>query len=119
MARTTGVVVSPESEADLYPAGPRGVPRDLIAPTPAYKRHARLAVLALLGFVSLYFFLCFWFVRATVQNVLFAAHGGPKAVWAALVGGVTAVISIFLLKALFGISRGECDPTRVDPRAGA
>jgi Zn-dependent protease with chaperone function len=91
----------------LYPAGPGAVPATLTAPSPAYRRHAWIAVVSLLGFALLYLGMMGWLgwtawrlgrglVEGTSHNVLAAA----------LVGGGAAFLALFMAKALVFIKRG-------------
>jgi Zn-dependent protease with chaperone function len=91
----------------LYPEGPTDIPSELTQPSPTYKQRAWLAGACLVGFVLIYLFLAGWFV-ATAWRLIddaVVSGGGNFANW--LVGGGSAFLAIFMLKALFFIQRGE------------
>ncbi|MGE0326482.1 MAG: hypothetical protein AB7K71_40545 [Polyangiaceae bacterium] len=89
---------SPSDEAPLYPPGPANVPKDFTRPSARYRWHARLALLALVGFVAFYFFLCFWFVRAVYRNGVLLIHGGDHALRALILLAKPAEIDTQLSK---------------------
>ena len=91
----------------LYPKGPTNIPSELTQPSPTYKQRAWLAGVSLVGFVLIYLFLAGWFV-ATAWRLIedaIVSGGGGFSNW--LVGGGSAFLAIFMLKALFFIQRGE------------
>ena len=91
----------------LYPKGPTDIPGELTQPSPTYKQRAWLAGVSLVGFVLIYLFLAGWFV-ATAWRLIedaIVSGGGNLANW--LVGGGSAFLAIFMLKALFFIQRGD------------
>jgi len=107
-------VETPRSIEDLYPEGPDLVPEDLTEPSPAYKRNAWLAVLALVAFGVLYLGLTFWFGRTAWRLVVdgFEAGGGDAAL-AMVLALVPTFFFVFLVRGLLFIQRGS-DPTRVE-----
>lgn len=91
----------------LYPKGPTNIPSGLTQPSPTYKQRAWLAGISLVAFVLIYLFLAGWFV-ATAWRLIedaITSGGGYFSNW--LVGGGSAFLAIFMLKALFFIQRGE------------
>ncbi len=92
---------------DAYPDGPAAVPTDLTAPTPAYKRRAWLALASLSLFVVLYVLLAAWFLRTTYRMFSVAAAGGKDSLWFVLIGTGAAFLTVFMLKALVFLRRGE------------
>lgn len=91
----------------LYPKGPTDIPSGLTQPSPTYKQRAWLAGISLVAFVLIYLFLAGWFV-ATAWRLIedaITSGGGYFSNW--LVGGGSAFLAIFMLKALFFIQRGE------------
>lgn len=91
----------------LYPKGPTDIPSALTQPSPTYKQRAWLAGVSLVGFVLIYLFLASWFVATAWRLIEDAvvSGGGNFANW--LVGGGSAFLAIFMLKALFFIQRGD------------
>lgn len=94
----------------LYPTGPDGVPADLTAPTPAYKRHAWLAMAGLLAFVGGYLGVTAWF-GLTAYRLLASGHGLH-----AVLGLVPLFAFAFLLRGLFAIKHHDT-PARVEVTA--
>src|SRR5579859_3233729 len=91
----------------VYPAGPSAVPDRLTAPSRSYRRHAWLAMGALLLFVAAYFSLAGWFGWTAYR--LFAAmeNSSEDAFWIFLGGAGAAFLAVFMLKALVFVKRGE------------
>lgn len=91
----------------LYPKGPTDIPRELTQPSPTYTQRAWIAGVCLVGFVLIYLFLAAWFVTTAWRLIddAVVSGGGNFANW--LVGGGSAFLAIFMLKALFFIQRGE------------
>lgn len=90
-----------------YPAGPAAVPADLTHPSPAYRRHAWLALAGLALFVVLYFGLSGWFAWTAyhlLQRVITTGAGG---LWTFVAGAGSALLAVFMLKALFFVKHGE------------
>lgn len=86
----------------LLPAFPDQTPPDLTRATSRYKRHAWLALLGLVLFVGLYLGLAGWFAWTAYRCAVDLVHGGNGL--ADFFGGaVSALLAIFLLKALFFI----------------
>jgi Zn-dependent protease with chaperone function len=96
---------------DVYPAPPAAVPADLTRPSPAYKRHAYLAVAGLFGFVALYFALAGWFAYTAYRLLANLGHD-DQVNPAELIGGVgAAFLAVFMLKAIVFVRRGTVDNT--------
>ena len=91
---------------ELYPAGPQGVPADLVRPTTAYKQRAWFAMASLILFVAIYLALAGWFVWTAYRMLDEALYGGPDAFMQAVVGSCAAFLALFMLKALFFVQRG-------------
>lgn len=91
----------------LYPKGPQDIPSELTQPSPTYKQRAWLAGFCLAGFVLIYLFLAGWFVATAWRLIEDAvvSGGGNLVNW--LVGGGSAFLAVFMLKALFFIQRGD------------
>ncbi len=88
-----------------YPAGPASVPDTLTAATPAYKQKAWIAMIGLMIFVLLYFFLASWFAY-TAYKLFSGMFNGTGALSGFLVGSCAAFLAIFMLKALFFVKHG-------------
>lgn len=105
MAATPPPASIPASAADLYPPGPAEVPADLLVPTPAYQRHAYLAIACVLGFLAAYLAFTGWLVWMTIHGFALA-FGGPKLHFGLLIVSACAgLLAAFLLKSLFFIKR--------------
>jgi TonB family protein len=92
---------------DYYPIGPESVPEDLAAPSKPYRRHAWMATLGLLLFITAYFSLAIWFGWTGWRILSGLGNAGDGFLWS-LVAGVSAMLlAIFMLKALFFIQRGK------------
>ena len=100
---------------DLYPAGPSDVPATLTRPSSLYKRQAWLAVGSLALFVALYFALAGWFGWTAWRLISSALAGSEDAIVHGLVGGCSAFLCVFMLKALFFMERGGA-PSHVELR---
>ncbi len=88
-----------------YPMGPQQVPADLSTPSPSFKRHAWLAMTGLATFIVLYLSLGGWFAYTALR--LLGELGRPGVApmgW--LVGLCSAVLAIFMFKALFFVRHG-------------
>lgn len=93
-----------------YPSGPGAVPADLTAATPAYRRHAWLAVLSLLGFIALYLALFGWLaLTAWRLGSAVLAGSAHNPLLAGLVAFGAGFLAIFMAKALIFIKRGSND----------
>lgn len=79
----------------------------LARPSPAYKRHAWLALGGLIVFMLLYLFLAGWFAYTAWNFTFGSANHGDGAVWSWIIGACAAFLAIFMLKAIFFIRRGE------------
>ncbi|WP_423395948.1 M48 family metalloprotease [Burkholderia sp. LMG 21824] len=88
-----------------YPSGPSDVPAGLTRPGPSYKRNAWLAVAGLVTFIVLYLALTVWFALTGINRLLaLNAHSGPLDF---LVCACSLFLTVFLVKALFFIKKGE------------
>jgi Zn-dependent protease with chaperone function len=83
------------------------VPADLTRATARYKRHAWLAVLGLLLFVTLYLGLACWFTWTAFRCGRDLFSGGHNAFGDVLVGGMSLLLALFLWKALFFVKSGK------------
>ncbi|MFO1338822.1 MAG: M48 family metallopeptidase [Burkholderiaceae bacterium] len=82
----------------------------LATPTPAYRRHAWAAVLALVAFLAGYMGLAGWFLF-TAYKLSFGAHSGASSVWGWLVALCAAFLAVFMLKALVFVKPGQLGRT--------
>lgn len=99
--------------AAVFPPAPTAVPAGLTAPTPAYRRHARLALGGLLAFVALYLGLTgylAWMVWRLLGNAVL--HGG-NVVSAGLLSLPALFFLAFLVRGLF-VVKHSTDPTLVE-----
>lgn len=81
------------------------MPADLLVPTPAYKRHAYLAIACVLGFLAAYLAFTGWLVWMTVHG-LALAFGGPRLLIGLLIVSACAgLLAAFLIKSLFFVKR--------------
>ncbi len=87
--------------ADLYPPRPEGVPDDLTAPTAAYTRNARLALVGLLAFVGLYLWLTWFFAHATWRLIHNAMVAGDSGIIGYLLAIAPAFLTIFMVRGFF------------------
>jgi Zn-dependent protease with chaperone function len=90
-----------------YPAGPASVPADLTLPSPAYRRHAWLALAGLALFVTLYFMLSGWFAWTAYHLLYRVITTGAGGLWSFVAGACSALLAVFMLKALFFVKHGE------------
>jgi Zn-dependent protease with chaperone function len=90
-----------------YPAGPTAVPADLTKPTPAYRRHAWLAMAGLALFVVLYAVLAGWFAWTAYHLLFRVGLSGAGGLWTILAGGSSAFLAVFMLKALLFVKQGH------------
>jgi Zn-dependent protease with chaperone function len=88
-----------------YPAGPTDVPPDLTQPSPAYRRHAYLAVAGLAVFIAAYLGLTAWFAWAAVR--MWRQIGVTGNGWWLVGSAGTAFLALFMLKALVFVRRGK------------
>jgi Zn-dependent protease with chaperone function len=96
-----GVGMASASDHDTYPPTPGGVPADLTAPSPSYRRHAWVAVMGLLAFVGVYLGLTGylgWVVWRTLGHALWTGQSVGLAV---LVSLPACFFLAFLLRGLF------------------
>jgi Zn-dependent protease with chaperone function len=89
-----------------YPPNPQQVPRELTAPSAQYKRHAWLAMAALLFFVAAYGGLSFWFGWKAWKLMALAAGGARDGWLLGLMGLASGFLALFMVKALFFVNRG-------------
>lgn len=95
-------------DADTYPPGPAAVPEDLLTPSAAYKRHAYLAISAVLGFVVLYFAFAGWLAWTSYHALAMAFGPHRLDISLLFVAGFTGLLAVFLFKALvFVVKRGK------------
>jgi Zn-dependent protease with chaperone function len=87
-----------------YPAGPTDVPPDLTQPSPAYRRHAYLAVAGLAVFIAAYLGLTAWFAWAAVR--MWRQIGVTGNGWWWVGAAATAFLALFMVKALVFVRRG-------------
>lgn len=83
----------------LYPASPADVPRDLTAPTAKYKRHAWLAMAALVTFIAFYVGISGWLLWSAYRLFSAAANGADFV--SVMLGAAAAFLAVFLIKSLF------------------
>lgn len=93
--------------ASLLPPPPPAVPPDLTRATTRYKRHAWLAFLGLLGFVSLYVALTGWFCFTSARLFYDLFQGGGDGFADAVGGALCGLLGAFLLGALFFLKAGS------------
>ncbi|QDQ83605.1 M48 family metalloprotease [Paraburkholderia megapolitana] len=90
---------------NYYPAGPSNVPTGFTRPSVSYKRKAWLAVAGLITFIALYLALTVWFAMTGVNRLLvLGSSSGPVDF---LVCACSLFLTVFLVKALFFIKKGE------------
>ncbi|MCA3779418.1 MAG: M48 family metalloprotease [Burkholderia sp.] len=88
-----------------YPAGPSDVPAGFTRPGASYRRKAWLAVAGLITFIVLYLALTVWFAWTGINRLLaLNAHSGPLDF---LVCACSLFLTVFLVKALFFIKKGD------------
>jgi len=93
---------------DIYPPGPASFPASLTQAAPSYKRQAWLAMLALLAFVAFYLALSGWFAWKGYKLIHAGIYGAStQGVWLFLAGVASALLAVFMLKALVFIRRGD------------
>lgn len=87
-------------------------PAELLAmlakPTPAYKRQAWLAGLALVSFVLLYLLLAAAFCWSA-WRLTFGGGAGSDPFWSVVIGICSALLAVFMLKALVFVKRGSTE----------
>ncbi|WP_133648111.1 M48 family metallopeptidase [Paraburkholderia flava] len=88
-----------------YPTGPSDVPAGFTRPNASYKRKAWLAVAGLITFIALYLALTVWFAMTGINRLLaLNAHSNPVDF---LVCACSLFLTVFLIKALFFVRKGE------------
>ncbi|MFS4447546.1 M48 family metallopeptidase [Maribacter sp. 2307UL18-2] len=90
-----------------YATGPGNVPQELTKPSPSFKKHVWLSVVALIAFITLYFFLTIWFGRLAYN--LFRGSGGLLSYG---LGAGFAFLSFFMIKSIFFLTKREENPMR-------
>ena len=91
----------------LYPAGPQGAGSQLAKASPAYRRHAWFAMLALLGFVAAYLLFSGWLAWKSYLSIRASIYGSRGGFMLMAVGLGAAFLAVFMLKALVFIRRGQ------------
>jgi len=92
---------------ELYPEGPKAVPPGFTRPTRGYAVQVWLAMAGVLGFVALYLWLCFWFGRNALRSFInLRGASGDKGFVGFLVGAISLILAVFLIKGLFAVVRG-------------
>lgn len=90
-----------------YPAGPKAYPEELVKASTAYRRHAWIALAALLGFVAFYFALSGWFAWKSYALVRAASRAPHDGLWLLLGGVASGFIALFMLKAIWFVKRSS------------
>jgi Zn-dependent protease with chaperone function len=93
----------------LLPPPPPAVPPDLTRATARYKRHAWLAFLGLLGFVTVYVALTGWFCFTAFRLFYDLFRGGGDGFADFAGGALCGLLGAFLLSALFFLKHGGKD----------
>lgn len=91
----------------LYPAGPAGAGSQLAKASPAYRRQAWLAMVALLVFVGAYLLFSGWLAWKAYMSFRASFYGSRDGMLLTLVGFGAAFLAVFMLKALVFVRRGE------------
>lgn len=91
----------------LYPAGPAGAGSQLAKASPAYRRQAWLAMVALLAFVAAYLLFSGWLAWKAYFSFRASIYGSRDGMLLTLVGFGAAFLAVFMLKALVFVRRGE------------
>lgn len=89
-----------------YPPGPASIPENLTAATPRYRRHAWIAVAALLLFAFVYVGLAVWFCWQAWHMLSSGFAGGEHAVQGFILGIPSAFLAAFMIKGLFFVKQG-------------
>jgi Zn-dependent protease with chaperone function len=92
-----------------YPAGPQAYPEELVKATPAYRRHAWVALLALLSFVVFYLSLSSWLIWKSYALIRASSRAPNDGVWLFLGGLAAGFIALFMLKAIWFVKRTSTD----------
>jgi len=95
------------STNNVYPPGPASIPENLTAATPRYKRHAWIAVAALLLFAFVYVGLAAWFCWQAWHMLASGLGGGEHAVLGFMLGIPSAFLAAFMVKGLFFVKQGS------------
>lgn len=90
---------------NLYPKTPLNVPADLTSPNKTYRKHVWIASLALILFIILYIGLSIWFIYKSYKLFGNTFSGGREGVLTFISGVIMAFLGVFMLKALFFISK--------------
>ncbi|HEX8849980.1 MAG TPA: M48 family metallopeptidase, partial [Gemmatimonadaceae bacterium] len=100
-----------------YPVGPTTVPANLTRPPATYNRRAWLAVGGLLLFVALYALLTGWLGWTAYRLIHSAVQGGGDAFVGVVVGIGAAFLTVFMVKSLFFIKRGQVGDAALEVKA--
>lgn len=92
----------------LCPPRPDGVPETLTQASASYKRRAYLAVFALLVFLAAYFGLAAWFAYTSIRLFGLATEI-RQTFWVFVAAASSALLAIFMVKAVFFVRRGKLD----------
>ncbi|MGJ7528656.1 M48 family metallopeptidase [Variovorax sp. GB1P17] len=91
----------------LYPAGPADAGNQLAKASPAYRRHAWFAMVALLAFVAAYLLFSGWLAWKAYFSIRASIYGSRDGMLLTLVGLGAAFLAVFMLKALVFVRRGQ------------
>ncbi|SCX62261.1 M48 family metallopeptidase [Variovorax sp. EL159] len=91
----------------LYPAGPADAGNQLAKASPAYRRHAWFAMVALLAFVLAYLLFSGWLAWKAYFSIRASIYGSRDGMLLTLVGLGAAFLAVFMLKALVFVRRGQ------------
>ncbi|QNK68216.1 M48 family metallopeptidase [Variovorax sp. PAMC26660] len=91
----------------LYPAGPAGAGSQLAKASPAYRRHAWFAMVALLAFVAAYLLFSGWLAWKAYFSIRASIYGSRDGFVLMLVGLGAGFLAVFMLKALVFVRRGQ------------
>jgi Zn-dependent protease with chaperone function len=92
--------------SSIYPPSPQAVPEHFTNPSASYKRHAWLAVGALLLFLCLYLALAGWFSWKAWWLIRYGTSTGSDPLGTFAIGLCCAFLAFFMIKGLFFVSRG-------------
>jgi Zn-dependent protease with chaperone function len=92
-----------------YPAGPQAYPEELVKATPAYRRHAWAALLALLSFVVFYLSLSSWLVWKSYALMRASSRAPNDGIWLFLGGLAAGFVALLMLKAIWFVKHNSTD----------
>lgn len=101
-----------DNAADIYPKGPSNIPAGLTKPNANYKKHAWLAVIGLILFIAMYLSLAAWFSWTAYRLIASGFEPGGDMLLAFITGVPTALLAIFMVKAIFFIKRGQLSDSK-------